>query len=230
MAYDPAFRGGAFVAVGDVNRHGFDDNIPPPGAGGGPHVKLFSGADARVMREFMAYSPIFRGGVTVAAGDVNGDGFADVITGAGPGGGPHVIVFSGANGGMLSSFFAYASNFSGGVFVAAGDVNADGRAEVITGPGTGGGPHVIAFDPLSRQVLVSQLVFPTGVTQFGPYTSGARVASFDVNLDGTDDIIVSPGRGFRPRVRIIDGFSKTPLSEYDAADPSFLGGIFVGGR
>jgi hypothetical protein len=230
MAYDPAFRGGAFVAVGDVNRDGFDDIITAPGAGGGPHVKVFSGANGGLLRQFMAYSTIFRGGVTVAAGDVNGDGFTDIITGAGPGGGPHVLAFSGANGGILSSFFAYATNFAGGVFVAAGDVNADGRADIITGPGIGGGPHVVAFDALSKQVLFSQLVFPTNVTQFGPYTSGARVASYDVNLDGSDDIIVSPGRGFRPRVRIIDSFTQVALGEFDAASPSFLGGIFVGGR
>ncbi len=63
----------------------------------------------------------------MAAGDVNGDGRADIVTGAGPGGGPHVRVFSGVDLAVLASFFAYDPGFHGGVSVAAGDINGDGR-------------------------------------------------------------------------------------------------------
>jgi FG-GAP repeat len=61
----------------------------------------------------------------VAALDVNGDGRADIITGAGPGGGPHVRIFDGLTGLQLQantndSFYAYDALFSGGVYVGAG--------------------------------------------------------------------------------------------------------------
>ena len=64
----------------------------------------------------------FPGGVSMTLGDVNGDGDVDIIAGAGPGGGPHVRVFSGVDLAELASFFAYDPAFIGGVQVAAGDV------------------------------------------------------------------------------------------------------------
>ncbi len=66
---------------------------------------------------FFAYDPAFSGGVTVAAADLTGDGVAEIITGAGPGGGPHVRAFNLAGGTPieLTSFFAYDPAFSGGV-------------------------------------------------------------------------------------------------------------------
>ena len=75
----------------------------------------------------------------VAAGDFNGDGMTDVITGAGPGGGPHVRVISGAALSELASFYAYDPVFAGGVSVAVGDLDGDGRVDIITGAGSGGG-------------------------------------------------------------------------------------------
>ena len=69
------------------------------------------------LASFFAYDPAFGGGVSVAAGDVNGDGRADIVTGAGPGGGPHVRVFAASDLAELASFFAFDPAFSGGVFL-----------------------------------------------------------------------------------------------------------------
>ena len=146
FAYDPVFAGGVNVAVGDVNGDGLADIITGAGPGGGPHVRIWSGADFTELGGFFAYDPAFPGGVNVAAGDVNGDGLADIITGAGPGGGPHVRIWSGADFSELFGFFAYDPAFPGGVNVAAGDVNGDGLADIITGAGPGGGPHVRIFE------------------------------------------------------------------------------------
>jgi FG-GAP repeat protein len=81
-----------------------------------------SSRDARTLVErgsFFAYSPAFTGRLRVAAGDVNGDGVADIITAAGPGGGPHVKIFDGVTFAEIGSFFAYAPSFTAGVYVAA---------------------------------------------------------------------------------------------------------------
>src|SRR5262245_23771765 len=181
--YNPAFRGGVSVAVGDVTGDGVRDLVTAPGLSGGPHVKVFDGQTGQEVAGFMAYNPAFTGGVSVAVGDVNGDGTADIITGAGPGGGPHVRAFSGAGGPELFGAMAYDPAYTGGVSVGAGDVNGDGKADIITGTLAGGGPHVKVFSGANGVLLNEFMAFDPA------FFGGVWVAAGDVNGDGTADII-----------------------------------------
>src|SRR5205814_27128 len=150
----PTFTGGVTVAVGDVNGDGKLDIVTGADAGGGPHVKVIDAtrlaqvqangqiADSALLDSFFAYTATFTGGVRVATGDVNGDGKADIITGAGAGGGPHVRVFNATNLAELFSFFAFASSYTGGVFVAGGDLDGDGKADITASQGVGTQAHV----------------------------------------------------------------------------------------
>src|SRR5262249_1237503 len=153
------FSGGVRVAVGDVNGDGIPDILTGAGAGApGGHVKLFSGQDGTPLASFYAFGPGFTGGVSVALADVNGDGHADLVVGAGPGAGPHVKVIDGtklsqvqadgqiADSAVLASFSAFGPGFQGGVNVAAGDLNHDGHADLAVGAGPGAGPQVVVID------------------------------------------------------------------------------------
>jgi hypothetical protein len=223
MAYDPGFLGGVFVAVGDVNHDGYADIITGADAGGGPHVKVFSGKDGSVLYSFMAYAPAFTGGVRVAAADLNGDGFADIITGAGPGGGPHVQAFSGRDLSLLQSFMAYAPAFTGGVYVAAADVNADGFADIITGAGPGGGPHVKVFSGQDGSVLESYMAYDPA------FTGGVRVGAGDILGDGRAEILSAAGPGGLPLVQVFNAVPLFVLDDYFAYSSGFVGGVFIGG-
>jgi hypothetical protein len=223
FAYDPTFAGGVFVASGDVNGDGYADIITGAGPGGGPHVKVFSGKDGSVLDTFFAYAPTFTGGVHVAAGDVDGDGHAEIITGAGLGGGPDVRVFTGATGAQASEFFAYGASFTGGVMVAAGDMNGDGNAEIITGPGAGASGEVRVFDATTGAKLQALTPFASTVT------GGVRVAVTDLNADGRPDIVAATGPGIAPDLRVFDGSSLAMLDDLTPYDSKFVGGVFVGG-
>jgi hypothetical protein len=124
--------------------------------------------------------------VFVAAGDVDGDGRADIIVGADAGGGPHVKVFDGRTTAELSSFFPYGAAFAGGVRVASGDVDGDGRADIITGGGPGAGPNVKAFSGATLGELASFFAYPAAFSG-GVYVGGKAPATSilpPADLDG----------------------------------------------
>lgn len=200
------------------------DIITGAGGGAGGHVKVFDGQSGHLERSFFAYSPSFTGGVRVAAGDINGDGRPDVVTGAGiaatGGGGPHVKVFDGATGAEIRGFFAFPEKFTGGVFVAAGDVDGDGLADIVTGTDAGVDGRVRVFDGLTNAELDS--FFP-----YGGFTGGVRVATGDVNGDGLADIVTGAGAGAGPHVKVFDGSSGAELRSFFAYPGTFEGGVFV---
>lgn len=147
FAFEENFTGGVQTAVADVNNDGISDVIVGAGAGGGPRVQVFNGATnfTTTLFDFFAFSTAFTGGVDVAGGDFNADGFADIVVGAGPGGGPQVNIFDGRTGNILTQFYAYDVSFTGGVTVAVGDVDGSSFNSVVTGAGAGGGSHVKTF-------------------------------------------------------------------------------------
>jgi hypothetical protein len=105
VSFSPfAFRGGVSVAAGDVNGDGKADVIVGTGPGTTSLVKVFKNATKTRLWSFPAFSPAFTGGVAVAVDDVNGDGQADLVLGAGTGGGAQVKVLDGKTHSLLGSF------------------------------------------------------------------------------------------------------------------------------
>ena len=202
FAYDPSYTGGVRVALGDLNGDGTNEVICGAGVGGGPNVRVFSITPSSVtmVANFFAFEPVFKGGVYVAAGNLDGNvsasgnGIDDLIVSAGPGGGPRVIAFSGgANyvnlNSQLCDYFVYAPTFRGGVSVAAGNVfgGVGSPDEIITGAGPGGGPHVRAFQLSNTNRPNSVLEYMA----FDPdFRNGIYVSAGDISGDGIDDIFV----------------------------------------
>ena len=164
FAFDQAFTGCVFVAVQDVNGDGILDIIAAAGAGGGPEVRIFNGDALTILRAFFAYDQSFSGGVSDATIDLSNDGILDLVAGAGAGGAPDVRVFDGATNAILSQWFAYPTDFTGGVFVAAGDIGNDGNIELVTGAGPGGGPVLSVWSFPSLDLISTYFVSnPSGL-------------------------------------------------------------------
>lgn len=249
------FPGPLALAVADTNANGVPDVIVGPAAGGSPIVMVFDGSDNRVLGNFFAFDPKFSGGLSLASEDVNGDGRADIIVGAGAGGTPYVKVIDGtklnqlqadgqiANSALLGGFFAFNIDFMGGVTVATGDVNSDGKAEVGVAAGAGGVPYVKVIDATRLgQVLangqVSDSALVSGFFAFDPVFRGGLSLTINKNVFRRD-VVVGAGPGGAPHVKIINGTRLNQVqadgqiatsalaASFFAFDTRFRGGVRV---
>jgi hypothetical protein len=209
------FAGGVFVAAGDVNGDGTPDLVITPDQSGGPRVKVISGkglstASFTTMADFIGIGdPNFRGGARAAVGDVNGDKAGELIVSAGFGGGPRVAVYDGnsvATGSqtptkLIGDFFAFEESLRNGAYVAAGDVDNDGKADLIFGAGPGGGPRVSVVSGAGI-AQGQQTVLGTFFAGDQNSRGGVRVAAQPVSALSVDDIITGTGAGATPAITI----------------------------
>jgi hypothetical protein len=188
---DPAFRGGARAAAGDINADGFADVAVAAGVQGGPRVSVFSGKELAAGRQVNLFGDLFifdgpdattlRNGAFVAVGDVNGDGFADLLGGGGPDGGPRVIALSGKDllsgpanrARVLANFFAGDAANRGGVPLAVKDLDGDQFADLVTGSGPGAGTRVRAFK--GSTLGTGSPIEVTSFDAFGGFNTGVFV-------------------------------------------------------
>ncbi len=218
LPYGPVYGGGINISRGEFGGNQESETVVGAGRGGGPHVRIFDSNNVPIDGGgFYAYHPQFYGGVDVAAGDVDGDGIDEIITAAGPGGGPHVRILK-TNGTEVGGFYAYDPSFTGGVRVAAGDVDGDGIDEIITGT-IHGAPHVRVLRVNGTEV--------GGFYAYAPdFTGGVDVASADVTGSLSAEVIVAAGPGGGPHVRVLES-NGTELRSFYAYAPSFTGGVRV---
>jgi FG-GAP repeat len=192
----------AVDGVGDVNGDGVDDYVIGASEGSSPagtlgRVSVHSGVDGALLHVFPEEIQGQAFGAAVAgAGDVNGDGFADIIVGArydntmGTFAGS-ASVFSGLDGSLLHNFFGDDPEDRLGAAVAgAGDVDGDGFDDVIVGSIF---DNTVAFWAGSARVFsgftgetLHEFLGDSSFHLFGSSVAGAG----DVNGDGTPDLIV----------------------------------------
>ena len=167
----------------------------------------------------------------VAAGDVNGDGRADVICGTGPGGAPRVLAFDGLTFKVLHDFYAFDEADRGGVSIGSGDVNGDGAADLIVGSGVGEAPQVRVFSGPDLTPLADfQVPWLSGGKSAG---GGVHVAATDLDGDGVSDVLVGQAAGASP---VVTGYKVVPsgtqpveLGQDTPFGTDDTGGIYVGG-
>ncbi len=192
----PGYRGEVRVATGDFNGDGVTDYAFSTGPGVTGAVAIVNGRDGSYLVNPTIMYGGFAGGLSIAAGDINHDGRAELIIGLGAGAPPLVQTFQVGGGGLQlqSSFIAFnAAWYTGGVHVAAGDINRDGYADVVVTSASFVGAAVGYSGAGLRNGSATQLF-----VAFAPALSigaGLNVAVGDVDGDGYADMALSFDHG-----------------------------------
>jgi len=180
FAYQSEYKGGTDILIKDLNKDGLKEVIVTEGN----KIKIYN-KENKLIKEFYPYTERYKREVSFSVGDLDGDGFDEIVTGTGQGGGPHVRIFS-WNGKLIHpGFFAYSKYFRGGVNVACGDLDGDGKDEIITGAGFGGGPHVRVFTGSGKVIGSGFFAFDSGQRK------GVKVIANDLDGDGRAEIIAT---------------------------------------
>jgi hypothetical protein len=151
------------------------------------------GRGGEVKKSFLAYDSYWLG-FDASIGDLNNNGFEEVVIGAGPGGGPQVRIFN-HEGGLVGQFFAYDKLFRGGVNIALGDVNGNGRAEIVTSPGPGGGPHILVYNEHAE-------IIGNFMAHDLEYRGGVKLAVGDVDNDEHAEIAAAISQPNKTSIKI----------------------------
>jgi hypothetical protein len=249
--YALQFNVGANVAVGDIESNGYAD-IVTGATVGNPDVRIYRGRDiatgtfnptgASLLAQWFPYALQFNVGANVAVGDVNGDGYADIVTGA-TAGNPDVRIYNGRDlaqgnfnptSSLLAQWFAYGMNFNVGAFVAVGDINGDGFGDIITGASAGNPDvHVYSGRAIASRSFDSGHPEMSLLEQFFAYdlnfNVGVTVAAADFESTGRFDILTGASGG-SPHYRVVraNATGIRPSALFENIPTDLQGGIAVG--
>ena len=227
QAFAVGTPGGVRVAAGMHAPEGQQFVVVANGPGTPAQVRVINLVTGAAVASFTPFAG-WTGGLNIATGDVNKDGYSDFVVARDGAAAPVVNVYNGRTLGLIKSFSAFSAPFTGGVRVACADVNGDGLADVIAANGAGMRGTVRVFASSAKPALLFKL---SSTTFVGPatFTGGLFIASADLTGDGKAELIVGNDRGGTPQVTVIRGGTKLgAVSSFNAMGDSFTGGIRVG--
>jgi hypothetical protein len=186
---------GVFVASADVNNDGYADIVVGADQGWQPEVCVYSGKDGSLLTHFMAFGrSLAAGGARVSAGDINKDGFADIVVGSGRDSLVHVYDGQTFHHTLTFNPFSGTSNHLG-VFVAIGDMNGDGVLDLVAGTGGSVPAKARYFNATNGHLIDTVFSLPS-------HYESAILGTFDWDNDGQDDLMCTLGPGMPGHIRV----------------------------
>ncbi|WP_162668352.1 FG-GAP-like repeat-containing protein [Gemmata massiliana] len=235
--FGDSYTGGASVATGDVTGDGIPDVVVGSKGGMFSQAVIIDGATGKVRSEQLLGANYYYGQVSVAVGDVTGDGIADIALGTDEGG-ARVRVYRGGNYAKLTEFLAGpVIGYWGQTRLALGDLNADGKADLAVAGLYTTGTAVFGFDGSSLRVGGTPIAMFNSFSPGSVVTGkGVSLAIGDMNSDGYGDLILGAGEWGNGRVVAYSGKSlvqsnaQVLLAQFLPPNVDFVTGVRVAAR
>jgi hypothetical protein len=230
--------GASATALGSIRTGGGNFSVGT-NTGNASRVMVVDANNATQWITLQPYESSFKGSIRVATGLLGAAPI--VVTAPGPGHSPLIDIFDRSSGRLVASFLPVPApredishplselsfkSFTGGIYVALGDLNGDGVPDLIVAEDAGGTDEVEVFDGrflTSTLALLGQPFQAFG----GQYNAGVRVA-----VSG-GDLVVANGPGAPPQVGIYT-FNGTSFAEQKTFNPfagtplaNFKGGAYL---
>jgi subtilisin family serine protease len=205
------------LKVGDVYNNGREKIVIGSPANTEPKVYIYD-SKGTLLNSFLVYNEKFRGGVSVAIGDIDGDYRNEIITAPAGSGGPHIRMFD-KNGGLKAQFFAGNKDFRGGLNIAVGNLSGDKKAEILVTPKKDSSPYVLIYD-LNGNLISNFLAYTKN------FKKEVSIEIADINSDYHNDIIVSAGAGGGPHIRVFD-LQGNLIKQFFAYNKYNLNGVYL---
>jgi uncharacterized repeat protein (TIGR01451 family) len=206
---------------------------PDSGNASQPWIHLVSRETGALVARFLAFDESYRGGIRITTGDLTGDGMPEIVAVRGRNSTPDVRIFD-LQGSLLQEISVFPATFDGGVHVAVGDVDGDGRNDLIAAMGYGGSQVVVFKNETADSALMfleTSRFYPLG----SGFKGGAVVAAADMgkwegsiflaSLDGKAEIVVGSAAGIRPTVHVFDYASLQVVRTFYPFTSTFQGGL-----
>lgn len=196
--------------------------ITAAGPGGGPHIRAFNqrGQVEAEPNLMFAYGQNFHGGVYITTGDIDKDGFDEIITAPRQGGGPQVRVFEKNGQPKAVQFWPFHPDSRSGVSIATGDIDNDGQDDIAMVPATGDQARVKIYQYGEEQKVLAEWI------AFGSVACGGSLALADLNGDDQVEILVAAGPGGGPQVQIFN-YTGRLIKQFFAFEASYRGGLDI---
>lgn len=193
--------------------------ITAAGPGGGPHIRMFD-RWGNFMGSFFAYGKDFHGGVNIATGDVDGDGYQDIVTGPRYGGGPQIRVFNNKGRAKVIELWPFYHESHTGVDVAVGYVDGDSVNEIAVSQ-TNEQAWIKVYRYNYQKYIIGEW------KAFSDDISGASIAMGDIDLDGRDEVIAGANSGYGGKVKIFEPNGLFANIEFQSFENDYQGGVDV---
>lgn len=226
LVYDKAYTMGVNVAIGNVRKEKGskkkqkNEIIVAPMFGGGPQVRVFNEqGDPLADGSFFAFSRDFKGGVYLAACDIDGNGKDEIVTSAGRGGSPHVRLYDGRGNYLGIDYRPFAETERGGATVACANVDGGKEEELIMAIASFGPPEVKVYKTDAAQTIIGDFY-----AYADTYQGGVQVTGVDVDSDKMDEVVTAPTWDGGPQIRTFEAYGKVINSSF-AYEEDFRGGV-----